>query len=516
MLSELRGKLAGLFASQSTRKAWGHKCPPVERLEDRSMLSASMGPMPLEYEAVGVQLFQSASYVPPSPQNVVGYEYESIRGSDVMEPLVDSGHAQLKRDALTGPPRMDASSYDPRGTANTGWGFLVSGPPPQTLRSMMRAEEFHEMAETQVAVSSQAAIEALTSSFPYTSFSLIVTFEPAIIYTASPSGGLVSSQNPGGDVSLGLKAGGNATTSPSPYPKKDSDDVGTYVNEQRPTSPPGNGTLAEKAAVFQVTSRGSSSASALSAAAHDVALQSFLPQTSVSTVAGPYDESSLEQFGNNAATSGATDGLISSSGDSAYDNAVVIGDAVARERDAVNSVLQDLREVAVPSTSDKAAGASGADQSDSRDVVADQLDVPVDIAGDELPAGEVDGGMVVLQSTGDVNANELDLTTMYADQLDKMIVPVGMETSVGVYEAMDVAADDTPITEQHESIGTVTETPREILVNEKLPSHDKQSSNKAAAIIGATTLTGALVWLNRNRDRQREDASSVEERRRRR
>jgi hypothetical protein len=180
------------------------------------------------------------------------------------------------------------------------------------------------------------------------------------------------------------------------------------------------------------------------------------------------------------------DGFIRPTDGSMVDAPVSSSDAVVRELDAIDAVLDELHEP------DKFLPASISTDTNL------QVDLQSDAALNEMPAGEVDGGMVLLQSTGDANVSVLDLTPVYADHVNRNARPAKMETSVGMFQAVDVQTDDAPTndtTPQMKSTGALTP---EIKLNENVPfKRESSSSNKAAALAGATTLTGALVWLSR-------------------
>jgi hypothetical protein len=105
--------------------------------------------------------------------------------------------------------------------------------------------------------------------------------------------------------------------------------------------------------------------------------------------------------------------------------------------------------------------------------------------------------MVLLQSTGDANGNGFDLTQVYAENVGRFNAPAKMETSVGMFQAVDVGSDEAPIVESVPQNESTTQFNRETKLDDEFPAKREQSSSKAAAVIGATTLTGALVWLNR-------------------
>ena len=114
--------------------------------------------------------------------------------------------------------------------------------------------------------------------------------------------------------------------------------------------------------------------------------------------------------------------------------------------------------------------------------------------------------------TGDANGNGFDLTQVYAEHVGRFNAPAKMETSVGMFQAVDVGSDEAPIVESVPQNESMTQLNRETKLNDKLPTKREQSSNKAAAVVGATTLTGALVWLNRASSRFSRQKPSAQKR----
>jgi hypothetical protein len=236
----------------------------------------------------------------------------------------------------------------------------------------------------------------------------------------------------------------------------------------------------------QALARETSTVAALTAAARDVAFQEFSPSLFQSNATNALDRTNVETAIGDATKPDVNDGLIPSSDEA---NSVVASssDAVAREREAVDAVLGELEDVdpLVPAPES---------QAQSRNV-----ELPTDTALDDLSAGEVDGGMVLLQSTGDANGNGLDLTPVYAEHVERLTAPAKIEASIGIfYQAMDVATDDAPLMEATPQNGPTWQLQRKIQSEDGLPTkRDASSPSKAATLIGATTLTGALVWMNR-------------------
>jgi hypothetical protein len=515
MLNDLRQKLANLLSDRTTRGSASRKCPPVERLEDRAMLSASIGAMPYEYGLGGPVIMERATSAPPST-HVISYEYESMDGSLEIDRLMGDAQFQPAMD-LNAPfvsPRMDALGLDPHGARyDSGREFTAAGPPLQMVTYVFYVDVGHPTTANQTGSSSSPLIEKATAPPSYANPSLDLNLgAPDYDDIALPPKGPAPPSNPVAGVTLGGKGPGNSVTG-LPSSKSNPIEYLTTEHEYPPSVLAIESALTDLTTATTNSARETNSTSTISSMAHDIVLQDYMPRTPLTTVSTPYDQAKLGPIGID--TTSDVDGFIQTPSDSTSDDVLGTSDAVARERDAVNEILRDLQDVGVRDRTDWTDSGSSVARSSAQGIDNEPLDLPIDIAGNELPVGEVDGGMVLLQSNGDTYDSEIDLTTMYADQLEKVVAPVGMETSVGIYEAMDVAAEEVPVANYGTSIEATAGVPREIPVSEKLPVHAKQSSHKAAAIIGATTLTGALVWMNRNRTRDREDAAAEDERRHR-
>ena len=275
------------------------------------------------------------------------------------------------------------------------------------------------------------------------------------------------------------------------------------------TGPTLNGVLASVGSAIselpitsQFVSRDASTATVLNAVAREVAFQEFSPSLFQANATTAYDRANVNAIAQDAMQSDVVDGWIRPVDESTVDVSANSSDAVARERAAVDAVLEDLQDV------DTLLPATAFQDVDS------QNDLQTETALNDLPAGEVDGGMVLLQATGDANASGFDLTPVYAEYVGRFNMPAKMETSVGMFQAMDVASDDAPIVETVQQTDAPMQLNRDARPEDKLPAKREQSSaNKAATIIGVTTLTGALVWMNRSGGRIARPKPTAEKRR---
>jgi hypothetical protein len=249
-------------------------------------------------------------------------------------------------------------------------------------------------------------------------------------------------------------------------------------------------------------SRESNTLATLSMIAREVAFQEFSPRLFQADATSAYDRASLDDLVSQSTQPDIFDGFISPTDETVAGDAVHSADAVAREREAVDAVLEELHGVdaLLPATA-------------STDVKV-SVDLQADAALDEMPAGEIDGGMVLLQSTGDANGSGFDLAPVYADHIERFEAPAKMETSVGMFQAVDVQTDDGPTIDLAPQTESTSEVAPQAKFDENLPpKHEQSPSNKAAAIVGATSLTGALVWMSRTGNRAGKPESTAQKRR---
>jgi hypothetical protein len=251
----------------------------------------------------------------------------------------------------------------------------------------------------------------------------------------------------------------------------------------------------------QILARETGTVAALTAVAREVAFQEFSATLFQANATSPADRANFDLVGAETTQSDMLDGFIPPADGSNVTDTVNTSHAVARERKAVDAVLEELHDL------DKLLP----------DGASTDVNFPIDLQAesslDELPAGEVDGGMVLLQSTRDANESGFDLTPVYADHLERFDAPAKMEMTIGMFQAVDVAIDEAPIIEAPPTTDSSTELKPEIKLDDTLPRKRQSSSNKAAAIVGATTLTGALVWLNRAGSRISRQKSTAQKRR---
>ena len=225
-------------------------------------------------------------------------------------------------------------------------------------------------------------------------------------------------------------------------------------------------------------------------------LSSQLFQTSGATASDSVSSSSVAA---ERLTADDLNGLIRVVDEPVVDEDEVAQDAVLRELDAVDAVLSDLHnlDLLLPSAAN----------------IEIPLSLDLEFASDRLLGGEIDGGMVLLQATGDPNANVFAATPADLEQL-ATTKPAKMEVAIGMFQALDVAVDEAPRIESAPPTSASSAAARDSKLNESLSrEHEQASASKAAVAIGATTLTGALVWANRQRSREGRRIAAAQNRR---
>jgi hypothetical protein len=269
--------------------------------------------------------------------------------------------------------------------------------------------------------------------------------------------------------------------------------------------------IESSSSIVTAFSREVNSLTSLSSAVHDVALQDFTLRTvnaaTTNSVSTPDRATSIASMTDVPAD--VLEGLLSPTDTANSEDSINATDALAQERSAVDAILHELRDVdaTFPAQANAAADSQNGKQ-------AEAIDLVMEASSDEASFGVVDGGMVALQATGDANSSGFDLTPVYAATVAPIKAQLGMETSVGVYQAMDVAIDDAPIADTAQPMQPLSAPNREAKHHDASPAlRTNSASNNEAAVLTVTTLTGALVWMNRSR-RSAEEADRNEQKRR--
>lgn len=517
MLKQLRKKLTKLVAQRKERSDVARLRPLLERLEDRAMLSASFGHMSQgqgrpdfarHVGGSGPPATDSAVYSLGSP-HATNDDFQNSRGGK--DPGTSSSRPERSLMQQSLGPRTEMRSLDQQWAAYPERNQYVASPPPTQSFNSFTQPTFRSSNSTSKPQNLPLLIPELPHSDPPLASNvwnpplgtplgtprpssithwIIVINEPSPNQTAT-----ARSQNPG------LPSGSNL--------------LDTTFNR----IPSATGvlafasTLTDLSAVQQMIARDSSSVAALSAVARELAFQDYTPQLLIMAASTSYDRASVNSLATEAAPS-SLDGFIYSADESVVDDVADATDAVAREREAVDAVLRELRDVnsATPETAPTDVAPAIGEASD-RQLTDVETQLEIDGSADEMPSALIDNGMVLLQASRDTDATAFDLTPVYAEQLENANSQTGMETSIGFYQAVDVAIDETLSAESTQTGDLKLELEAESQINETLPAVHETSSSRAATAIGATALTGAIAWLNRNRNPSRKSDATAQKRR---
>jgi hypothetical protein len=475
----------------------------VERLEERAMLSASFGGPAYGYGAPNFVM-----YSPPAPQRFNGsaafasqqqqqrsmsYDSQMFYDAGEVGPMYRDLQSRTNMQSAFAPPARINEVGQLR-SPESGWNQF--GGPPHENAYASYTEPAHPP------YVSYGAPEPI-----YTVFVYYIEYSTPIgqdkpphnvsAPDAFPSTTALRLQGPSGGT--GGLAGGvgdlhqpHTPTSANPYgtvsdPSARLNQNSNYGAGLSAVLANVGSTISDLPVVSQILLRDTTTSSVLNAIARDVAIQDFSPSLFQASATAAYDRVNVDAIGTEVAQAEPADGWIHPTDESILDAAAESSDTVARERAAVDAVLEKLQDV---NTRLPAAAVQD---------INSENNLQTGTALDDLPAGEVDGGMVLLRATGDANTSGFDLTPVYAAHVGRFNIPAKMETSVGMFQAMDVALDDAPIVEAVQQTESPVQLKHETQLEDKLPTKREQSStSKAATLIGATTLTGALVWINRN------------------
>jgi hypothetical protein len=264
----------------------------------------------------------------------------------------------------------------------------------------------------------------------------------------------------------------------------------------------------------QLYSHDSSAApiSVVSAALRDIVFQSYLPNMIATTSVITNDRSNVVPLSQEPGSPIPLDGFIEQSDELFAEIGAAPSNALTLEANTVNNIVRSLRDVEAPAERSLAEPAA-VGELNAGNLPTFTIDLQTDFTLDEVAALPVEGGMVLLQSTGDANASSFDLTPLYATHMDSLVAPTSMEASVGVYQALDVAADESPVAESQPA-GTSANSSMEVNTQTSLPlKREHDTSHKAASVLGVTALTGAMVWMSRHRSEAEEVPQAAQKRR---
>jgi hypothetical protein len=243
----------------------------------------------------------------------------------------------------------------------------------------------------------------------------------------------------------------------------------------------------------QIVMRNVDSAALVKASATDGVFNAYAPQLLLATSNASELEQSwrLSSTEYNSAGDEQVSDFITLSDVLGHDGFAASAQAVEREQQAVDAALSEIHSFD-PLTVDTAV--ANDDLSDANAAANSASgDAKVAVASD--PSSLAEGGMVMLEATGDATQDAMNLATQEADGGGLIRVPVGVEAAVGFYQAMDVATEESMAAPL-----PAAEPAGRGAANERISTDGvKDSSGESAAAITATTFVGALLWANRQR-----------------
>lgn len=114
--------------------------------------------------------------------------------------------------------------------------------------------------------------------------------------------------------------------------------------------------------------------------------------------------------------------------------------ALARERRAIEAVLHALNEIAMPDDKTSPPESSTYQHRDSpRELALEDWRLDFGHTAAAAPAYDTEGGMVLLENSGDANSNAYDLTAVIVADLDRLdATSTVVEAALGLHQAIDV------------------------------------------------------------------------------
>ena len=122
---------------------------------------------------------------------------------------------------------------------------------------------------------------------------------------------------------------------------------------------------------------------------------------------------------------------------------------------------------------------------------------------------DVDNGMLLLRTSGDANESPINLANVAASHPDMFSPHVGVEVSVGFYQAIDRGIEELSATDNPAEANPATLPTQTVKPENRLSIGREASGRKAAVTVAATALAGALLWCGaRKHSDDEEDAKS--------
>jgi len=452
----------------------------IERLEERAMLSATMGPMPHAGDGYsgGPQYFgggppggDAATFTSPMRHDV-GPQFQMFSTDGMSGGSFGGMRDRPASHAL----RSNSGSYVSALSYGSTWNQFsyYASPPPTTTyivtivttTPLAAGDYWHDPPAAPPKSNSQGSTPRVSA--PLLSLPIL---------GSNPPGGGRDSSSIGGD--------GPARA------------IFASLNSLSLST-----ALAAIPTATQIITRDIDSAALFPTGALDAAFQSYASRLLlVASSSATTDRTVDVSVDDASATHGeALTGFIRSGDFGITDDELISTDAVQRELDAVDAVLRELHDFDKLSTDFLESVANNNDTDEA------MVDVELRLSPDAL--GEAEGGMVMLEARDDANDSVFNLVGMESEQVDLLQVRTGVEAAVGFYQAIDVDAVEAPAANLS-IVDPTTEVTRTMPGDNRLSTErETKSSGEAAAVIGATTFVGAMLWAS-SRRRSDDDSNAT-------
>lgn len=445
-----------------------------ERLEDRAMLSASMG---------APQFGHEMSFAPPQQ-----FRDQHMSSAGMYAPPQEF-HAGPPPATDFGHPGPGFGNARPEAPFGSQFGKpQTSGPTTSTNSTNSSTNDLGALALNS-GTSNSATNQA--SQPTYTTIIIVITHPSSSYSENNTSSNPQSNQSPPKSLAM--------TGPPADPPNSNSSN-----SNQAPRLPSGErlgnflapNMISQQAAALSIptaaeiaTAREIDSSAIPTSAALDSAFQSYAARLLLTTAAST-TESTLPTSRDTDTTASEdsaaefiqlTDALPSSA-------VVATGDAIERERAAVDEVLNGLEDLdSLPAELNWAAeDSSVADDPATSETAWDTLAF----------SPESLDGLVMLRATGDANSSNVNLTSVADSQPGPPAERVPVETSIGFYQVMEMATDVAPAAAVAPAALPVAEPVRTAEQADRPVQQNENSSPKAAAALSATTIVGAMLWAS--------------------
>ncbi len=240
----------------------------------------------------------------------------------------------------------------------------------------------------------------------------------------------------------------------------------------------------------------------------DAALQSYTSQLLLATSAASGQmATSIKSSDQSLSNSDPADDFIRLGESASQDLFAASTDAIVQERAEVEAVLKNLKDADdLPSKLDGSdlANAIGAPQ-DQEGQIADL------VFGSTFDLADADGGMILLKATGDANESPISLASVAEAHPDLFSGHVGVEPSIGLYQAIDMGVEELSATENAPVAKPSAQPSQQAKPDNRYSSNagNGTSSRKAAAALTVSTLAGGLLWVASRKKSDEDDAEEL-------